>query len=124
MVIETIRATRRAVGRDFPVALKLNADDVRKGGFTHAECLQLVRWLNDESLDLLELSGGTYEQPRLLGFSGKQADAVPQRESTRHREAYFLDYAADVRKIATRSEKRRVGKECVRQGRSRWAPSQ
>src|SRR3546814_11373214 len=43
MLIETIRATRRAVGRDFPVALKLNSDDFRKGGFTHAECLQLVR---------------------------------------------------------------------------------
>ncbi|NGY06533.1 NADH:flavin oxidoreductase/NADH oxidase family protein [Solimonas terrae] len=101
MLIETIRATRKAVGRDFPVALKLNSDDFRKGGFTHADCLQLVQWLNDESLDLLELSGGTYEQPRLLGFSGKTEDAAPQRESTVLREAYFLDYAADVRKIAT-----------------------
>jgi 2,4-dienoyl-CoA reductase-like NADH-dependent reductase (Old Yellow Enzyme family) len=101
MLIETIRATRKAVGRDFPVALKLNSDDFRKGGFSHAECLQLVRWLNDESLDLLELSGGTYEQPRLLGFSGKAADATPQRESTKQREAYFLDYAAEVRKLAT-----------------------
>ena len=101
MLIETIRATRKAVGRDFPVALKLNSDDFRKGGFSHAECLQLVRWLNDESLDLLELSGGTYEQPRLLGFSGKAADATPQRASTKQREAYFLDYAAEVRKLAT-----------------------
>src|SRR3546814_5940606 len=43
MLIETIRATRRPVGRDFPVALKLNSEDLRKGGFPHAECLQLVR---------------------------------------------------------------------------------
>lgn len=101
MLIETIRATRRAVGHDYPVALKLNSDDFRKGGFTHADCLQVVQWLNAESLDLLELSGGTYEQPRLLGFSGKAEDAAPERESTKQREAYFLDYAADIRKIAT-----------------------
>ncbi|NKF21210.1 NADH:flavin oxidoreductase/NADH oxidase family protein [Solimonas marina] len=102
MLIETIRATRKAVGNDFPVALKLNSDDFRKGGFTHDECLQLVRWLNDEKLDLLELSGGTYEQPRLLGYIGKASEAVgEQRQSTQQREAYFLDYAADVRKIAT-----------------------
>ena len=63
-LLETVRAVRRAVGADFPVALKLNSDDFRKGGFSHAECLEVVRWLNDESLDLLEISGGTYEQPR------------------------------------------------------------
>ncbi|WP_028007415.1 NADH:flavin oxidoreductase/NADH oxidase family protein [Solimonas flava] len=101
MLIETIRATRKAVGADFPVSVKLNSDDFRKGGFTHEDCLQVVRWLNDEQLDLLELSGGTYEQPRLLGYAGKDADATPQRASTRQREAYFLDYAADVRRIAT-----------------------
>src|SRR3546814_9338705 len=56
MLIETIRATRRAVGRDFPVALKLNSDDFRKGGFTHAECLQLVRWLKDRKSTRMNIS--------------------------------------------------------------------
>ncbi|MEI2787686.1 MAG: hypothetical protein V9E93_02270 [Steroidobacteraceae bacterium] len=46
-LLETLRAVRRAVGRDFPVALKLNSDDFRKGGFSHEECLQVVAWLND-----------------------------------------------------------------------------
>jgi hypothetical protein len=59
-----------------------------------------VRWLNAESLDLLEVSGGTYEQPRLIGFEGRAADAVPVRPSTRAREAYFLEYAAEIRKVA------------------------
>ena len=48
-LLEVVRAVRRAVGPDFPVALKLNSDDFRKGGFTNAECLEVVRWLNDES---------------------------------------------------------------------------
>jgi 2,4-dienoyl-CoA reductase-like NADH-dependent reductase (Old Yellow Enzyme family) len=91
---------RRAVGTDFPVAVKLNSDDFRKGGFSHEECIRVVEWLNDESLDLLELSGGTYEQPRLIGAEGRAEDAVPVRASTRAREAYFLDYAVAVRRVA------------------------
>jgi len=99
-LLETVRAVRRAVGADFPVALKLNSDDFRKGGFSHSECLEVVRWLNDESLDLLELSGGTYEQPRLVGAEGRSDSAVAVRASTRAREAYFLEYAHAVRKVA------------------------
>jgi 2,4-dienoyl-CoA reductase-like NADH-dependent reductase (Old Yellow Enzyme family) len=99
-LLETVRAVRRAVGQDFPVALKLNSDDFRKGGFTHEECVQVVRRLNDESLDLLELSGGTYEQPRLIGAEGKPDSAVPMRPTTRAREAYFLDYAQAIRQVA------------------------
>jgi len=100
-LLETVRAVRRAVGPDYPVAVKLNSDDFRKGGFSHAECLQVVQWLNEESLDLLEISGGTYEQPRLIGAEGRATDAVPVRPSTRAREAYFLDYAAAIRKVAS-----------------------
>jgi 2,4-dienoyl-CoA reductase-like NADH-dependent reductase (Old Yellow Enzyme family) len=99
-LLECVRAVRRAAGPDFPVALKLNSDDFRKGGFSHEECLQVVEWLNSESLDLLEISGGTYEQPRLIGLEGRAGDAVPVRRSTRVREAYFLDYAAAIRRVA------------------------
>ena len=99
-LLETVRAVRRAVGSDFPVALKLNSDDFRKGGFSHEDCLQVVAWLNDEAIDLLEVSGGTYEQPRLIGFEGRSDDAVPVRRSTRAREAYFLEYAAAIRRVA------------------------
>lgn len=99
-LLEIVRAVRRAVGPDFPVSLKLNSDDFRKGGFSHDECLQVVRWLNDEALDLLEVSGGTYEQPRLIGFEGRSTDAMPMRASTKAREAYFLDYAASIRQVA------------------------
>lgn len=99
MLLEVVRETRAAVGPDFPVSVKLNSADFQKGGFTHEECLQVVEWLNEEGLDLLEVSGGNYEQPRLLGYEGKEDGAV-QRESTRRREAYFSEYAAAIRRIA------------------------
>ncbi len=101
LLLETVKTVRQSVGRDFPVAVKLNSDDFRKGGFAHAECLQVVQWLNDAQIDLLEISGGTYEQPRLLGHEGRAVDAsIPLRESTQKREAYFLDYASAIRKLA------------------------
>jgi 2,4-dienoyl-CoA reductase-like NADH-dependent reductase (Old Yellow Enzyme family) len=103
-LIETLRAIRRETGADFPLSVKLNSDDFRKGGFTNEECLQVVGLLNAEGLDLLEISGGTYEQPKLLGADGaaKTAAAPPQevRGSTRKREAYFIDYAEKIRAVA------------------------
>jgi 2,4-dienoyl-CoA reductase-like NADH-dependent reductase (Old Yellow Enzyme family) len=100
-LLEAVRAVRAAVGADYPVSVKLNSDDFRQGGFTNEECVQVVRWLNAERVDLLEVSGGTYEQPRLLGFEGKRDSVVPMRESTRRREAYFAEYARAIREVAT-----------------------
>ncbi len=104
-LLETVRATRAAVGPNYPVAIKLNSDDFRQGGFSHEECLQVVAWLNDLQVDLLEISGGTYEQPKLLGHTGRsdsiKTETVAVRTSTRQREAYFLEYAAAIRQVAT-----------------------
>jgi 2,4-dienoyl-CoA reductase-like NADH-dependent reductase (Old Yellow Enzyme family) len=101
-LLETIKAVRTAVGADFPVAVKLNSADFQRGGFSFEDSLAVVRLLNQTGIDLLELSGGTYEQPRLLGYSGRARDALPaQRDSTRARQAYFLDYARAIRPIAT-----------------------
>ena len=101
MLIEVLRATRRECGADFPVGVKLNSDDFRKGGFSSEDCLRVVELLNAERVDLLEISGGTYEQPRLLGAEGAADTATPPRQSTRQREAYFIEYAEQIRKVAT-----------------------
>ena len=98
LLLEIVRATRRAVGDDFPVAVKLNSADFQKGGFDLPDCVRVAGWLAEENIDLLEISGGTYEQPRLVGHQGRAASvAEPQRASTRRREAYFLEYAREVR---------------------------
>jgi 2,4-dienoyl-CoA reductase-like NADH-dependent reductase (Old Yellow Enzyme family) len=96
-LLEVVAATRAAVGPDFPVAVKLNSADFQKGGFTLEECAEVARWLADAGVDLLEISGGTYEQPRMFEHEGMAQTAErPQRESTRRREAYFLEYAAAI----------------------------
>lgn len=90
-----IRAVRDAVGDDFPVAAKLNSADFQKGGFSLEECVQVAGWLAQDSLDLLEISGGNYEQLSLMGV-----EPTDVRESTRKREAYFLEYADAIRNAA------------------------
>jgi 2,4-dienoyl-CoA reductase-like NADH-dependent reductase (Old Yellow Enzyme family) len=90
----TINTVRQLVGPDFPVAVKLNSADFQRGGFAFEESLQVARWLQDAGVDLIEISGGTYEQPKLLGIEGLEAEE-PQAVavSTLAREAYFVDFA-------------------------------
>jgi 2,4-dienoyl-CoA reductase-like NADH-dependent reductase (Old Yellow Enzyme family) len=80
---------RRQVGADFPLGIKLNSADFQRGGFTEAESLETIRALAAAGIDLIEISGGTYEEPMMqLGL---------KKESTRAREAYFLEFAEKVR---------------------------
>lgn len=90
-----VQAVRKAVGDDFPVAVKLNSADFQKGGFSLEDCVQVAAWLADDSIDLLEISGGTYEQLSLMGV-----EATEVRASTRVREAYFLEYAKAIKESA------------------------
>lgn len=101
ILLESVAAARAAVGLDFPVAVKLNSADFQKGGFAFDECLRVVEWLNQAGVDLLEISGGSYEQPGMVGHRG-DADAVDPdaKASTREREAYFIEYARQVRQTA------------------------
>jgi 2,4-dienoyl-CoA reductase-like NADH-dependent reductase (Old Yellow Enzyme family) len=100
-LIAVLRAVRAAVGPDFPVGLKLNSADFQRGGFTHDESMAAIAMLNDEELDLLELTGGTYEQLSMLGARAETgAGARPLRASTVAREAYFAVYAEAARRVA------------------------
>jgi 2,4-dienoyl-CoA reductase-like NADH-dependent reductase (Old Yellow Enzyme family) len=97
-LIEILAAVRRSVGHDFPVAIKLNVSDFQKGGFTNAECVELVRALNRTSLDLIELSGGSIEQPKAMGVTAQhEGDDVAAAGIGG---AYFVQFAGRVRAVA------------------------
>ncbi|MBI1210378.1 MAG: NADH:flavin oxidoreductase [Alphaproteobacteria bacterium] len=99
-LLDVIAAARAAVGASFPIGLKLNSSDFQKGGFTSADCVAVVRMLNESSLDLLELSGGSLEQPKVVGHAFKDEGEDGLRTSTAKREAYFLALAGQVRAAA------------------------
>jgi 2,4-dienoyl-CoA reductase-like NADH-dependent reductase (Old Yellow Enzyme family) len=99
LLLRVVSAVRAKVGSGFPVAVKLNSSDFQKGGFSFDECLQVIEWLNEEGVDLLEISGGSYEQPRMMDIEGTEP-AEEQRPSTKAREAYFLQYAEEAARVA------------------------
>ena len=91
----TIKKVREAVGPDFPIGVKLNSADFQKGGFSLEDCVTVAGWLGEDGIDLLEISGGTYEQLSLMGVESTEV-----RESTRKREAYFIEYAEQIKTAA------------------------
>jgi 2,4-dienoyl-CoA reductase-like NADH-dependent reductase (Old Yellow Enzyme family) len=101
-LLEVVTSIRAAVGPAFPVAVKLNSADFQQGGFSFDESVQVARWLEDAGVDLIEISGGTYEQPKLVGLEGLEAVADQSvKESTRAREAYFVDFAHAMQEHVT-----------------------
>jgi 2,4-dienoyl-CoA reductase-like NADH-dependent reductase (Old Yellow Enzyme family) len=97
LLIACVREVKIAGGPGFSVSVKLNSADFQKGGFSHADCLGVIDRLNPLGLDFVEISGGNYEQPKMMdmdGLTAPHADLVGA--ATQRREAYFLDYARSV----------------------------
>lgn len=90
-VVEVYRAIRAVTSPKFSVGIKLNSADFQRGGFTEEESLAVIEALSAEGIDLVEISGGNYENPAMAKGSGSV------KESTRSREAYFLEFAEKVR---------------------------
>jgi 2,4-dienoyl-CoA reductase-like NADH-dependent reductase (Old Yellow Enzyme family) len=91
-LLEAVRRTRAAVGPGAAVAVKLNSTEFQRGGFEPDDALQVARWLQDEGVDLLEVSGGTYESPGFMGLAGHDHDSPDSPEG------YFLDFATRLRR--------------------------
>jgi 2,4-dienoyl-CoA reductase-like NADH-dependent reductase (Old Yellow Enzyme family) len=81
IVLEIISAVRRAVGPSFPVGIRINSTDKLEGGLTEADALEVVRLLDRTTIDLIDISGGTY-------FPGAKASSDGSG-----RGPYFLDFA-------------------------------
>lgn len=101
LLLAVVVAVRAKVGPEFPISVKLNSSDFQKGGFTFDECLKVVEWLGEAGIDALEISGGSYELPAMMGAEGDEPVFESHvSESTRAREAYFMSYAREVKKVA------------------------
>ncbi|MBN3812494.1 NADH:flavin oxidoreductase/NADH oxidase family protein [Paraburkholderia sp. Ac-20347] len=92
LLLDVVKAVRAVVSSQFAVAVKLNSADFQRGGFSADDARGVVQWLNELDVDLVELSGGSYEAPAMQG------DARDGR--TLAREAYFVEFARDIRTIA------------------------
>jgi len=94
MLMEVTARVRRGVGPAFPVSVKLNSADFQKGGFAFEDSLAVAEQLQAAGIDLIEISGGSYEQPAMMDIQGLEpAEAQTVKPSTAAREAYFVAFA-------------------------------
>jgi 2,4-dienoyl-CoA reductase-like NADH-dependent reductase (Old Yellow Enzyme family) len=92
-LLAIVKAMRAATAPGFPIGVKLNSADFQRGGFTPEDAIVVVHALEAAGVDLIEVSGGNYESPAMVG-RGEVAEK--QRASTVAREAYFLEYAEQL----------------------------
>lgn len=88
LISEIATAIKARVPADFVVAAKLNSVEFQDGGVTPADAKELCETLEALGFDFVELSGGTYEQ---MGLSY-------EKESTKKREGFFIEWAETVTK--------------------------
>lgn len=86
LIMEIAQRIRSRVPQSFILGIKINSVEFQKGGFNTEEAKDLCQQLEMNKFDFVELSGGTYEE---LAFTHK-------RESTKKREAFFLDFAEAI----------------------------
>lgn len=92
LLTEVVRNISAAVAPKFVVSVKLNSADFQRGGFSLADAQAVIEMLGRLGVDLVELSGGSYEAPAMMGST--------RDERTLAREVYFLEFARDIAKVA------------------------
>ena len=92
LLLEVVRAVRATVSPSLAVAVKLNSADFQRGGFDVQDAERVIAMLEPLGVDLVELSGGSYESPAMAGR--------PADEGTNAREAYFLELASELAKTS------------------------
>lgn len=85
LLFQSISAVRDAVGPDFPIAVKLNSSDQLVGGLDEVDALEVIAALDASSVDLIDISGGTY-------FPGAKAAS-----DGAGRGPYFIEFAKRAR---------------------------
>lgn len=90
LLLEVIEATRAAVGPGFPIAVKLNSSDQLEGGFDGEDALEVVAALERSTVDLIDISGGTY-------FPGAKSAS-----DGAGRGPYFIEFAKRARAVTTK----------------------
>ena len=91
MLIETTRAVRKAVSKDFAVMVKMNCEDFIEGGFTVDDMLVVCAMLEEAGMDAVEMSGGSFYSGDFQPSRTGQVACVPE-------EAYYVAAAKRYKK--------------------------
>jgi 2,4-dienoyl-CoA reductase-like NADH-dependent reductase (Old Yellow Enzyme family) len=83
LLLEILEAIRQAVGPDYPVLVKLNAQDFVENGLSLEDAIQVGVLLEKNGIDAIELSGGLLNNPNVLRthISSEADEAYLQNEA-------------------------------------------
>lgn len=87
IILEVITEIRRAVGPSYPIGIRINSSDQLEGGLTESDSLEVVKLLDLTSIDLIDISGGTY-------FPGAKSSSEGSSK-----DPYFLHFARLARLV-------------------------
>jgi len=90
LLLEIVEAVTDVVGRQFVIAVKLNATDQLAGGFDSQDALKVIAALNETRIDLIDISGGTY-------FPGAKSASDSAGSGP-----YFIEFASHARKLTSK----------------------
>ena len=84
-LIEVLREVRQAVGKNYPVLVKLNCQDFIENGLQPEDALQAGKMLVENGIDAIELSGGMLIggklSPSRMGIKSAEKEAYFQNEA-------------------------------------------
>lgn len=87
LLLDIVRSVRASVGPQFAIAVKINSSDQLTGGLTEEDALVAISMLGNETVDLIDISGGTY-------FPGARSSSDRRTPGP-----YFLDFAGRARLV-------------------------
>ena len=88
IIHQVINAVRQAVGPTYPIGIKINSTDKLEGGLTNEDALEVVGLLDQTSIDLIDVSGGTY-------FPGAKSSS----DSSSGEGPYFVNFTRQAKSI-------------------------
>ena len=88
IVVAIVEEVRRSVGSAFPIGIRINATDKLQGGLKGEDALEVIRLLDRTTVDLIDISGGTY-------FPGAQSSS----DGVGANGPYFLEFARQARDL-------------------------
>lgn len=86
-LVEIYMGMRKTLGPEFSISIKMNASDFNKGGFTEDESLQVAEKLAHLGIDLIEISGGNYDNPKMF----KETESGKE-------DVFFISYTEKLKK--------------------------
>ena len=90
LLVEIYKKIRKTVGDNYPVLIKINAEDFIENGLTFEDCIKILKYMDNMGLNGVEISGGlrgALKTPILTGIDSSE------------KEGYWKDYAKEVKKF-------------------------